>query len=47
MHSYFMFQTLYYAVGVLGMDILLIFQNSNDPGGLFFLHAQPPSIVLG
>ncbi len=47
MHPYPMSQTLYYAGGVLGMDIPMTFQNPNDPGGLSFLHAQPPCIVLG
>lgn len=47
MHPYPMSQTLYYAGGVLGMDIPMTFQNPNDPGGLTFLHAQPPCIVLG
>ncbi len=47
MHPYPISQTLYYAGGVLGMDIPMTFQNPNDPGGISFLHAQPPSIVLG
>jgi tetratricopeptide (TPR) repeat protein len=47
MHPYPMSQTLFYAGGVLGMDIPMTFQNPNDPGGLTFLHAQPPCIVLG
>ena len=33
--------------GVLGMDPPPTFQNPNDPGGLSFLHAHAPSIVLG
>jgi hypothetical protein len=40
-------QILYYAHGVLGMQPPLVFTNPNDPGGLGFLHAQPPGIVLG
>ena len=44
---YPMSQTLYYAAGVLGMEPPPTFQNSNDPGGLSFLHAHQPSIVLG
>jgi tetratricopeptide (TPR) repeat protein len=47
MHPYPMSQTLYYAGGVLGMDIPMTFQNPHDPGGISFLHAQPPAIVLG
>jgi tetratricopeptide (TPR) repeat protein len=47
MHPYPMSQTLYYAGGVLGMDIPMTFQNPHDPGGISFLHAQPPCIVLG
>jgi hypothetical protein len=47
LHPYPVSQTLYYASGVLGMAPPLVFQNPNDPGGLGFLHAQTPSIVLG
>ncbi|MCC6524264.1 MAG: tetratricopeptide repeat protein [Polyangiaceae bacterium] len=47
MHPYPMSQTLYYAGGVLGMDLPLTFQNPHDPGGISFLHARPPAIVLG
>jgi hypothetical protein len=47
LHPYPVSQTLYYAHGVLGMQPPLIFQNSNDPSGLGFLHAQTPGIVLG
>jgi tetratricopeptide (TPR) repeat protein len=46
-HPYPMSQTLYYAAGVLGMEPPPTFQNTNDPGGLSFLHAHNPSIVLG
>lgn len=46
-HPYPMSQTLYYACGVLGMDPPLTFQNPEDPGGLSFLHAYTPAIVLG
>ena len=46
-HPYPMSQTLYYAAGVLGMEAPSTFQNNNDPGGLSFLHAHRPSIVLG
>ena len=47
LHPYPMSQTLYYAAGVLGMTPPITFQNPNDPGGLTFLHAQTPGIVLG
>jgi tetratricopeptide (TPR) repeat protein len=40
-------QTLYYAGGVLGLSGIPVFQNTNDPGGIGFIHAQHPSIVLG
>ena len=46
-HPYPMSQTLYYAAGVLGMEVPLCFQNPNDPGGVSFLHAHTPAIVLG
>lgn len=46
-HPYPMSQTLYYACGVLGMDPPPVFQNPEDPGGLSFLHAHTPAIVLG
>ena len=46
-HPYTMSQTLYYAAGVLGMEAPPTFENTNDPGGLSFLHAQYPSVVLG
>ncbi len=46
-HPYPMSQTLHYACGVLGMTPAPTFQNTNDPGGLSFLHAYTPSIVLG
>jgi tetratricopeptide (TPR) repeat protein len=47
LHPYPMSQTLYYAAGVLGSPPPITFQNPNDPGGLSFLHAKTPSIVLG
>jgi tetratricopeptide (TPR) repeat protein len=47
MHPYPMSQTLAYACGVLGMAAPLTFQNPNDPGGVSFLHAHTPAIVLG
>lgn len=46
-HPYTMSQTLYYAAGVLGMEAPPTFENTNDPGGLSFLHANHPAIVLG
>jgi len=46
-HPYPMSQTLYYACGVLGQDAPLTFQNPEDPGGLSFLHAHVPAMVLG
>jgi tetratricopeptide (TPR) repeat protein len=46
-HPYPMSQTLYYASGVLNMARIQVFQNPQDPGGLGFIHAQAPSIVLG
>jgi tetratricopeptide (TPR) repeat protein len=46
-HPYPMSQTLYYASGVLGMEAPLTFQNPNDGGGVSFLHAHTPAIVLG
>jgi tetratricopeptide (TPR) repeat protein len=46
-HPYPMSQTIFYAAGVLGMDPPLCFQNPQDPGGLSFLNAHQPGIVLG
>ena len=46
-HPYPMSQTLFYSCGVLGMEPPPTFQNNNDPGGLSYLHAYQPSIVLG
>jgi tetratricopeptide (TPR) repeat protein len=46
-HPYPVTQTLFYAHGVLGMQPPPVFQNPNDPGGLGFLHAHTPGIVLG
>lgn len=40
-------QNLHYAAGVLGMDCPPVYQNTNDPGGLTFLHSREPSIVMG
>jgi tetratricopeptide (TPR) repeat protein len=46
-HPYPMSQTLFYAAGVLGMETPLTFQNPEDTGGLAFLHATTPAVVLG
>ncbi|WP_437747363.1 tetratricopeptide repeat protein [Sorangium sp. So ce1504] len=46
-HPYPMSQTLYYAAGVLGLAPPLTFQDPNDGGGVSFLHAHVPAIVLG
>lgn len=46
-HPYPMSQNLYYAAGVLGLNLPITFQNTNDPGGLSFLHAYTPGLVLG
>ncbi|HEY8943332.1 MAG TPA: tetratricopeptide repeat protein, partial [Polyangiaceae bacterium] len=40
-------QSLYYAGGVLGIAVPPCFENPNDPGGVSFLFAQEPSLVLG
>jgi serine/threonine protein kinase/lipopolysaccharide biosynthesis regulator YciM len=47
LHPYPVSQTLYYAQGVLGLAPPLVFQNPNDAGGLGFLHAHTPAVVLG
>jgi tetratricopeptide (TPR) repeat protein len=47
LHPYPVSQTLFYTQGVLGMQAPLVFQNPNDPGGLGFVHAHTPAIVLG
>ena len=46
-HPYPMSQTLYYSAGVFGMEPPPTFQNTNDPGGLSFLHSYRPALVLG
>lgn len=40
-------QSLYYAAGVLGIPLPPCFENPNDPGGISFLFAHEPSLVLG
>ncbi|MEI9939404.1 MAG: tetratricopeptide repeat protein [Pseudomonadota bacterium] len=40
-------QSLYYAAGVLGIPLPPAYENPNDPGGISFLFATEPSLVLG
>ncbi|HYQ27437.1 MAG TPA: tetratricopeptide repeat protein, partial [Polyangiaceae bacterium] len=40
-------QSLYYAAGVLGIALPPAYENRNDPGGISFLFANEPSLVLG
>jgi tetratricopeptide (TPR) repeat protein/predicted Ser/Thr protein kinase len=40
-------QTIYWAASVLGVTPPPTFENVNDPGGLSFLHAPEPAIVVG
>jgi tetratricopeptide (TPR) repeat protein/tRNA A-37 threonylcarbamoyl transferase component Bud32 len=40
-------QSIYYAAGVLGIAMPPAYENPNDPGGLSFLFARVPSVVLG
>jgi tetratricopeptide (TPR) repeat protein/tRNA A-37 threonylcarbamoyl transferase component Bud32 len=40
-------QSLYYAAGVMGMQVPPAFENPNDPGGLSFLFTHEPALVLG
>lgn len=46
-HGYLVAQSLHYAAEVLGIDPPPLYQNSNDPGLVAFLHATIPSLVLG
>ncbi|MDC3957743.1 protein kinase domain-containing protein [Polyangium jinanense] len=46
-HPYPLSQTIVFAAGVLGLELPICFQNPMDPGGLSFLHAHNPAIVLG
>lgn len=46
-HPYAMSQMIYYGAGVMAIELPPTFQNINDEGGISFLHAQVPSIVLG
>jgi tetratricopeptide (TPR) repeat protein len=40
-------QTLYYAAGVLGVELPAIYINPSDPGGLSFLLTPYPALALG
>ena len=40
-------QSLYYAAGVLGIALPPAYENRSDPGGISFLFASEPSLVLG
>jgi tetratricopeptide (TPR) repeat protein len=40
-------QSLFYAGGVLGIPLPLVFQNPNDQGGLGFLFAREPCMTFG
>lgn len=42
-----MSQTIYYACGVLGMELPMVFHNRNLEAGLAFVHANPRALVLG
>jgi tetratricopeptide (TPR) repeat protein len=44
---YMMAQILQYVAQALGIDAPPVYQNTNDPGGVSFLHAKTPSLVLG
>jgi tetratricopeptide (TPR) repeat protein len=46
-HSAPVCQSLYYAAGVLGISVPPAYENPNDPGGISFLYATEPSLVLG
>lgn len=45
--EYPMSQTLYYACGVLGMEVPTVFHNPNLEAGLAYVHANPRALVLG
>jgi serine/threonine protein kinase/cytochrome c-type biogenesis protein CcmH/NrfG len=45
--AYPMSQTLYYACGVLGVELPIVFHNQNLEVGLAFVHALPRAMVLG
>ena len=44
---YMMAQILHYVADALGVDPPALYQNTNDTGGVSFLHARTPSLVLG
>lgn len=46
-HSSPLAQTLYYAAGVLGVQLPAVFANREDQGGLSYLYAESPSLLLG
>jgi len=46
-HSAPVCQSLYYAAGVLGIALPPAYENPKDPGGISFLFATEPSLVLG
>jgi len=46
-HSAPVCQSLYYAAGVLGIALPPAYENRSDPGGISFLFATEPSLVLG
>jgi len=46
-HSAPVCQSLYYAAGVLGIALPPTYENRSDPGGISFLFATEPSLVLG
>jgi serine/threonine protein kinase/Tfp pilus assembly protein PilF len=45
--AYPMSQTIYYASGVFGMDVPLVFHNPKLEAGLAYVHANPRALVLG
>jgi tetratricopeptide (TPR) repeat protein len=46
-HSAPLAQTLYYAAGVLGVPLPSVFADREDQGGLSYLYAESPSLLLG
>jgi hypothetical protein len=40
-------QTLYYAAGVLGVELPDVLANPNDAGGLSYLHTETPTLAMG
>lgn len=39
--------SLHHAAGALGVPLPPVYENTNDPGGLSFLHTFEPAVVLG